>query len=91
MAEESRKRRKEASTSGRRTADHSGEVADGAEGTMKTTAAGGTGPAAADQEKRQPEKRTGPVHEAGSAESRSGFESRGCRDVDERQSAWAAQ
>lgn len=33
----------------------------------------------------------GPVQDRSRAESCSGFESRGCRDVDERQSAWAAQ
>lgn len=43
-----------------------------------------------EEEEEEEARRTGP-NMGRIAKSRSGFESWGCRDVDERQSAWAAQ
>jgi len=46
--------------------------------------------AAEEEEEEEAARRTG-SNMGRIAKSRSGFESWGCRDVDERQSAWAAQ
>lgn len=43
-----------------------------------------------EEEEEEEARRTGP-NMGRIAKSRSGFESWGCRDVDEQQSAWAAQ